>query len=226
MPPARPSIGHGRSKPGGAIGHWPALLMTAALALATARAQDELPFVTSPEPVTVAMLRVARVQPSDVVLDLGSGDGRIVIAAARQFGARGLGVELSPDLVQRSRNNAARAGVAERTQFVVQDLFDTDLSVASVITMVSVARGEPCNCARSCWRCNPAHASSRTTGTWDSGSTDRTIVVDAPDKAVGRTADSGARLALHDSQLKAEAASGGWSSLRGVVFSRGTEGCR
>src|SRR5262249_39943689 len=111
------------------------LLLAICLGAGPAPAQDEVPFVTSPHPVTVAMLELARVQPDDVVLDLGSGDGRIVIAAARQFGARGRGVELSPALVERSRENAARAGVGGRVQFRVQDLFETDLSVASVITM-------------------------------------------------------------------------------------------
>jgi len=91
MSPAHPRVDRGRPKPGGAIGRRPALPMTAALALVMARAQDEVPFVTSPQPVTVAMLRLVRVQPSDVVLDLSSGDDRIVIAMARQFGARGLG---------------------------------------------------------------------------------------------------------------------------------------
>ena len=112
-----------------------ALVLAAAVGFGPAGALDEVPFVTTPQPVATAMLRLAAVRPEDTVLDLGSGDGRIVIAAAAQFGARGLGVELSPELVQRSRDDAARAGVAERAQFRVQDLFETDLSVATVITM-------------------------------------------------------------------------------------------
>ncbi|HSW25057.1 MAG TPA: methyltransferase domain-containing protein, partial [Burkholderiaceae bacterium] len=107
------------------------LPLAAALAAVSAGAQDEVPFVVSPEPVTLAMLSIARVGPRDVVLDLGSGDGRIVITAAKRFGARGLGVELSPQLVEQSRDNARRAGVADRVQFRVQDLFETDLAQAS-----------------------------------------------------------------------------------------------
>ena len=96
---------------------------------------DDVPFVVTPDHVTREMLRLAGVTRSDFVIDLGSGDGRIVIAAARLHGARGLGVEIVPDLVAKSRDNARRAGVAERTEFRVQDLFSTDLSRATVITM-------------------------------------------------------------------------------------------
>ena len=82
------------------------------------QAQDDVPFVVTPDNVTLAMLELARVGPQDFVLDLGSGDGRIVILAARRFGARGVGVEIVPELVERSRRNAARAGVAERAKFL------------------------------------------------------------------------------------------------------------
>lgn len=99
------------------------------------KAADEVPFVTTPDHVTLAMLRLARVGPKDMVLDLGSGDGRIVITAARRFGARGLGVEIDPSLVARSRDHARQAGVSARAEFREQDLFKTDLSQASVITM-------------------------------------------------------------------------------------------
>jgi SAM-dependent methyltransferase len=114
-----------------------ALGALAALACGAApvRAADEVPFIVTPDNVTVAMLALARVTPRDFVLDLGSGDGRIVITAAKRFGARGLGVEIVPDLVALSRRNAEAAGVADRAHFVVQDLFQTDLTVASVITM-------------------------------------------------------------------------------------------
>ena len=67
-----------------------------------ARAQEEVPFITTPDHVTVAMLEMAKVGPQDYVIDLGSGDGRIVITAARRFGARGLGVEIVPELVEKS----------------------------------------------------------------------------------------------------------------------------
>jgi hypothetical protein len=100
-----------------------------------AQAQDEVPFITTPDHVTLAMLQLADVQPGEFVIDLGSGDGRIVITAARRFGARGLGVELVPDLVAQSRQSAQAAGVADRADFRVQDLFQTDLRQAQVVTM-------------------------------------------------------------------------------------------
>jgi SAM-dependent methyltransferase len=113
-----------------------ALLCLTAAAQSSAPALDEeVPFVTTPDHVTVTMLEMAAVGARDHVIDLGSGDGRIVITAARRFGASGLGVEIVPDLVQRSLDNARRAGVAARTAFRVQDLFDTDLAAATVITM-------------------------------------------------------------------------------------------
>jgi SAM-dependent methyltransferase len=95
----------------------------------------DVPYVTTPEHVVDAMLSLAGVTARDSVLDLGSGDGRIVIRAASLYGARGLGVEIDPALVLRSQENARKAGVAERARFVEQDLFTTDLSPASVITM-------------------------------------------------------------------------------------------
>lgn len=95
----------------------------------------DVPFVTTPPTVTEAMLNIAGVGPKDYVLDLGSGDGRIVILAAKKFGARGLGVEIDPGLVNRSRDYAKRAGVQDRAEFREQDLFATDFSQASVITM-------------------------------------------------------------------------------------------
>ena len=109
-------------------------LLLAALAVPAAAA-DEVPFVVSPDSVTLAMLTAARVTNEDYVIDLGSGDGRIVILAARRFGARGLGIEINPELVAKSRENARNAGVAERVSFREQDLFKTDLSPASVITL-------------------------------------------------------------------------------------------
>ena len=91
--------------------------------------------VTTPDEVVERMLRLAATGPEAVVIDLGSGDGRIVIAAAKRFGARGMGVEIDPKLVDLSRANARREGVAERTEFVVRDALKTDLSKASVVTV-------------------------------------------------------------------------------------------
>ena len=89
----------------------------------------------TPYNVVDGMLKLAQVGPRDFVIDLGSGDGRIVIAAARDFGARGLGVELNPDLIKLSLSNAQAAGVADRAVFLQQDILKTDLSHATVITM-------------------------------------------------------------------------------------------
>jgi hypothetical protein len=93
------------------------------------------PYVATPEGIGVEMLRIAGVGRTDVVYDLGSGDGRLVIAAARDFGARAVGVELDPVLVQTSRERAELAGVADRARFLWQDLFATDLGEASVVAL-------------------------------------------------------------------------------------------
>jgi SAM-dependent methyltransferase len=160
------------------------VLMAVVMAHTLAAAQDEVPFVVTPEPVTLAMLSIARVGPRDVVLDLGSGDGRIVITAAKRFGARGLGVELSPQLVEKSRDNARRAGVADRAQFRVQDLFETDLAQASVITMYLLPE---VNLQLRPKLLALAPGTRIVSHDWDMGEwkPDRTWVVDAPDKKVG-----------------------------------------
>ena len=93
------------------------------------------PFITTPDAVVERMLEFAGTRADDVVMDLGSGDGRIVIAAARKFGARGVGIELSPALVEESRRNARLAGVAERVSFVEGDVLSADISPASVVTL-------------------------------------------------------------------------------------------
>jgi SAM-dependent methyltransferase len=93
------------------------------------------PYVATPEQIGVEMLRIAGVGRGDVVYDLGSGDGRLVIAAARDFGARSVGVELNPELVQTSRERAAMAGVADRARFLWQDIFETPLDDASVVAL-------------------------------------------------------------------------------------------
>ncbi len=93
------------------------------------------PYVPSPEQVSRRMLQLADVSPGDVVYDLGSGDGRIVIMAAKEFGARGVGVEIDSQLVQEARLRAQRAGVAHRVEFHQGDLFETDLSEATVVTL-------------------------------------------------------------------------------------------
>jgi len=95
----------------------------------------DVPFLVTPPEVVEQMLKLARVGPADVVYDLGSGDGRLVIAAARDFRARGVGVEIDPKLVAQSREYARRAGVEARATFHEQDLFQADLSAATVVTL-------------------------------------------------------------------------------------------
>ncbi len=110
----------------------------AALVALVARAQDpevRAPFVTTPEDVVERMLALAGTGPADYVIDLGSGDGRIVIAAAKLHGAKGLGVEIDGQLVEVSRENAKRAGVEGLAQFVERDVLLTDLSRATVVTI-------------------------------------------------------------------------------------------
>lgn len=93
------------------------------------------PYIPSTRGNVDEMLRLAAVTPDDVVFDLGSGDGRIVIAAARDYGARGVGIDIDPALVRESSENARRAGVAERTEFRASDIFAVNLKDATVVTM-------------------------------------------------------------------------------------------
>jgi SAM-dependent methyltransferase len=92
-------------------------------------------FVATDLTIVNAMLTLANVTRDDVVYDLGCGDGRIVIAAAKEFGARGVGVDLDPQRIREAQANAVRAGVADRVTFRVQDIFDTDIQPATVVTL-------------------------------------------------------------------------------------------
>ncbi|MBM3354306.1 MAG: methyltransferase domain-containing protein [Betaproteobacteria bacterium] len=96
---------------------------------------DGGPYVPTPQQVVERMLELAKVAPGDTVYDLGSGDGRLVIEAARRHGARGVGVERDAALVERSRAAAAEARVADRVRFIRGDIFETDLRQASVVTL-------------------------------------------------------------------------------------------
>jgi SAM-dependent methyltransferase len=91
-------------------------------------------WVPTPQELITSMLDMAKVTASDYIIDLGSGDGRIVIAAAKR-GARGLGVEFNPDMVALSKSNAAKEGVADKANFTQADIFETDFSKATVVTM-------------------------------------------------------------------------------------------
>lgn len=144
---------------------------------------EEVPYVTTPDSVTAAMLELAAVKAGDHVIDLGSGDGRIVIAAARR-GATALGVEIDPRLVAESLANAKRAGVADRARFMEQDLFKTDLAPATVVTMYLLPEVN--------LRLRPAILALRP-GTrivshdWDMGDwqPDRSVTLAVPEKSIG-----------------------------------------
>ena len=94
-----------------------------------------VPYVPTPQDVVERMLQMAKVGKTDVLFDLGCGDGRIVITAAKQHGARGTGIDLDPERIGEARKNAQQAGVASRVNFEVADLFETDVSAASVVTL-------------------------------------------------------------------------------------------
>jgi len=98
-------------------------------------AEPDVIYVPTPQPVVEAMLEVAAVKPGDVVYDLGSGDGRIVITAAKKYGARGVGIEIDPALVKKATENAVAAGVSDRVRFLNQNLFDADLRQGTVVTL-------------------------------------------------------------------------------------------
>ena len=156
-----------------------------AFASAVCAQDNDVPFVVTPDNVTREMLKLADVKASDFVLDLGSGDGRIVIVAAKHFGARGLGVEIVPELVEKSRDNAKKAGVADRAEFRVQDLFATDLSQGTVITMYLLPEVN-LQLKPKLLRLKPG--TRIVSHDWDMGDwkPDRTVTVDAPDKPIGR----------------------------------------
>jgi len=113
------------------------LALVATLVLA---ADSRVPYVPTPQGVVERMLDIAKVGPSDYIIDLGSGDGRIVITAASKHGARGFGVDLNPERIKESNDNARRAGVTDKVAFYQRNLFETDLSQASVITMYLLPR--------------------------------------------------------------------------------------
>jgi SAM-dependent methyltransferase len=113
-------------------------LATAAAAAVSARQPARVPdvhYTPTRHAIADAMLRLAGVGADDVVYDLGSGDGRILIIAAQKYGARGVGIEIDPALVSQARRNAADAGVSDRVTFSVGDLFAADLTQATVVAM-------------------------------------------------------------------------------------------
>ena len=158
------------------------------LAAGFAHAQDfgDTPYVQTPQNVVDRMLDMAQVGPRDYVIDLGSGDGRMVITAAKKRGARGFGVDLDRRLVDLANRNAARAGVRDRAVFYERNVYDTDLSPASVVTIYLLPEVN--------LMLRPTLLSTLKPGTrlvthdYDMGEwqPDAQDIIDAPDKSVGR----------------------------------------
>ena len=120
---------------------WVVMIVAAALAAMPGAAQitrlraPDVKFVPTPQSAVDAMLELARVTSTDVVYDLGSGDGRIPITAAKKYGARGVGIEIDTFYLRDAIDNRAKAGVGDRVTFVNQDLFEADISPATVVAM-------------------------------------------------------------------------------------------
>ncbi|HEX2933011.1 MAG TPA: methyltransferase domain-containing protein [Candidatus Binatia bacterium] len=103
--------------------------------LAEARGQETIPFVPSPMHVVTKMLEVAEIKKGDILYDMGSGDGRVVIEAAKRYGIRGVGVDLNAELVAKARENAEKEGVSQLVEFRAQDGLTVDISEATVVTL-------------------------------------------------------------------------------------------
>ena len=118
---------------------WYVLFVASALSFCVAgygqKREPDVEFVATPELAVMEMLKLAKVTEADIVYDLGCGDGRIVITAAKEFGARGVGVDIDPQRIKESNENALKAGVTSRVKFLEQDLFQTDISEATVVTL-------------------------------------------------------------------------------------------
>ena len=113
----------------------PVALLFATFALAQPRRHPDVPFVPTTDEAVQAMLKLGEVKSSDVVYDLGCGDGRIVIAAAKDFGAHAVGVDIDPQRISEAKENAHRAGVEDRVEFKEGDLFEADIHDATVVTL-------------------------------------------------------------------------------------------
>jgi hypothetical protein len=177
----------------------------AALALfanaAFAQALEEVPYVQTPDRVVEGMLDLAAVQSGDYLVDLGSGDGRIVITAALKRGTRGLGVEIDPRLVEKSRATAKQLGVEARAGFVVQDLFETDIRSANVLTMYLLPDVNLALRPRILAEMKPG--SRVVSHDWDMGDwkPDMSVTLDVPEKKIGLKKSSTLHLWLVPARL-------------------------
>lgn len=149
----------------------------------------DVPYVTTPQNVVDAMLELAGIGPGDILLDLGSGDGRVVITAAQRFGTRGTGIELDPRLIALARAGASAAGVSARATFLEQDLFATDLAGANVITLYLLPA---VNLKLRAALQGLKPGTRIVSHDWDMGDwpADKSVVVAAPEKKVGLTKSS------------------------------------
>lgn len=102
--------------------------------------KPEVPYVPTPEKVIIEMLKIAEVSKDDVLYDLGCGDGRIVVMAAKELGCRGVGIDIDPLRIEESRENAANAGVSDRVEFLLMDLFEADIRQATVVTLYLLSK--------------------------------------------------------------------------------------
>lgn len=173
-----------------------ALALAAMLGATVAVAQSEsppprdAPYFPTPQSVVDRMLQLAKVGPADFVIDLGSGDGRIVLTAAKEYGARGLGIEIEPQLVSEANYNARREGVSDRAKFVEQDLFQTDLRPATVLTLYLFRELNIKLAPRILEQLRPG--ARVVSHDWDLGdwTPDHQETMPAPDKAVGISRES------------------------------------
>jgi hypothetical protein len=176
---------------------------------------DEVPYVQTPTNVVDAMLEIAGVGPQDYVIDLGSGDGRIVIAAAKRYQAHGLGIDLDNWLIAESRVNAAREGVSGMVEFLHQDLFLADFRAATVLTMYLLPEVNLELRPRILFELKPG--TRVVSHDWDMGDwePDRRLVVEAPEKTIGLKRESTVYLWIVPARL-----AGYW---RGVLAGPGGE---
>lgn len=167
-----------------------ALLFGAAVGAPVLVTADEVPYIQTPSNVVDAMLAIAGVGPKDYLVDLGSGDGRIVIAAAKQYGARGLGIDYDQTLIAESRANAALAGVSDKVRFLQQDIFLADFRDATVVTMYLLPEVNLEIRPRILFGLRPG--TRVVSHDWDMGEweSDRRVVVPAPEKIVGLKKES------------------------------------
>jgi hypothetical protein len=173
-----------------ALGLAAMLAATAALAQSESPPPRDAPYFPTPQSVVDRMLQLAKVGRDDFVIDLGSGDGRIVITAAKKYGARGIGIEIEPRLVSEANYYARRDGVGDRAKFIEQDLFETDLRPATVLTLYLFRELNIKLAPRILAQLRPG--ARVVSHDWDLGDwpPDHQETMPAPDKAVGTSRES------------------------------------